>query len=430
MDNQQEATNLEVVSGDALNAIERGQVDIQISTAKKYPRSIKQFLDEAKSMIGINQETAEGCNYRLKRKGRDGVKIIEGPSIRLLEIAASAYTNLRYGSRVIGIDAQFVTAQGVAFDLQKNVSVTVETKRAIADREGRRYSLDMIMVTSNAAGAIARRNALNGLVPRAYIVELAAWARQIAVGDLKSLKDRRQKAFEYFTVTLGVELEKVLAYLEKPSIEDCGLPEVEELQGLKTMLRDGEISMESAFPDVVEKGESPDLSGQKKPDLVQPVPQNQGSVPAKQAPVPQTTPPVQAPAQTQTPPAEPAAAAQAPRKRAAKAEPQPPVETPPAAEQTPASPTPETPPGPVLSLVERADMLDQKLAAEGVEVGEFFDWCKSSGRDRKYKFKPDDCATVADAPEQLIDDLSASDYAGLAPCVRTFGTAAKQRAKV
>ena len=34
---------------------------------------------------------------------------------------------------------------------------------------------------------------------------------------------------------------------------------------------------------------------------------------------------------------------------------------------------------------------------------------------------------VDQAPEQLIDDLSANDYTGLAACIRVHGKAAKQR---
>src|SRR5678816_3247605 len=156
---------IEVLSADAISAIERGQFDIQIATARKYPRSLKAFMQDAEGMISLNQEIAEGCNYKLKRKDKDGgIKFIEGPSIRLLEIAANAYGNLRFGSRIIGIDDEFVTAQGMAFDLQKNVAATVEVKRSIRTSKGARYGTDMIMVTANAAGSIARRNALNGVI--------------------------------------------------------------------------------------------------------------------------------------------------------------------------------------------------------------------------------------------------------------------------
>lgn len=243
-----ETQETELVSSGSLEALERASIDMAVATAKKYPRSIKQFLADAESMIAADPDTAEGCNYKLKRKEKDGsTKYIEGPSIRLLEIAASAYTNIRYGSRVIGIDDVFVTCQGVSHDLQRNVSSSVEVKRRITTKDGRRFGDDMIMVTANAAGAIARRNALNGVVPRSYINNLSDYAKKIAVGDIKTLPERRQKAIEYFTKTLGVPLPKVLEYLDKKSVEDCNLEDVETLQGLKTALKDGDAHLDDTF---------------------------------------------------------------------------------------------------------------------------------------------------------------------------------------
>jgi hypothetical protein len=238
----------ELLTGGALEAIERANIDMAVATAKKYPRSIKQFMADAESMISIDPETAESCVYKLKRTEKDGsLKWIEGPSIRLLEIAASAYTNIRYGSRVIGIDDTFVTCQGVSHDLQRNVYSSVEVKRRITTKDGRRFGDDMIMITANACGSIARRNALNGVVPRSYINQLAEFARRTAVGDIKTLPERRQRAIDYFTKTLGVPLAKVLEYLEKKAIEDCDLGDLEKLNGLRTALKDNEASVDETF---------------------------------------------------------------------------------------------------------------------------------------------------------------------------------------
>lgn len=365
---------LEVVSGDALSAIERSQIDMQISTAKKYPRSIKAFLDEAKSMIAANTETAEGCNYRLKRKEKDGtLKLIEGPSIRLLEIAASAYTNLRYGSRIIAQDDQFVTAQGVAMDLQKNVAVAVETRRSIVNKHGVKYGTDMIMVTSNAAGAIARRNALNGLVPRSYVMELAAYAKQQALGDAKSLPERLQRAFDYFTKTVGVDHAKVLAYLEKPSIQDCTLDDLDTLQGLKTMLKDGEITLEAAFPEPEKKPEhvAPDLSTKEdKPKRVRTKPVAQ--------PVPTSTPQV---SQTDT----------------------------------------AIPADPVVTIADMAEDIDSQLSAAGVELEQFFAWLKASGRSHTFRYDTDMIEQVIGLPEAQLKKLM-YDPAELQECIRIYGS--------
>jgi hypothetical protein len=67
------------------------ELDIQINTAKAYPRSVKSFLEEAKMLATANQETAASCFYSLPRKDKNGKQVqITGPSIRLAEIAAYA----------------------------------------------------------------------------------------------------------------------------------------------------------------------------------------------------------------------------------------------------------------------------------------------------------------------------------------------------
>lgn len=397
------APTLEVIdSSEALGALERSQIDMQIATAKKYPRSVKAFLEEAKTMIAINLETAEACNYKLKRKDKEGgTKVIEGPSIRLLEIAACAYGNLSFGSRIIGMDEDFVTAQGVAIDMEKNNRVFVETKRSIRSKHGR-YSTDMIMVTANAAGSIARRNALlGGAIPRAYVMHLADYAKQVAVGDQKTMGERRQRAFDYFTKTLGVELAKVLAYVEKPSVEDCGLAEVEELQGLKTMLKENEMTIDEAFePEKTQgKAESPDLGDKKQPEDKKPEEREPRKKKEKVEPKPADQEPAAAAATT--PP--PAAAATEP----------PQVETmgdPPAA---PPETQPEPGTSPVLTLAGR-------LHEAGVLVDDFFDWLKGSGRDRTYGINIDKVQSLEDLPAKLVDDLLADEKA-MASCIRTFG---------
>ena len=148
----------EVVSTDAgtVALLNRSEIDMQISTAKKWPRSIKRFRDEALQMVTLNDQIAAECIYSLPRDG----KVVEGPSARFGEIAASAWGNCRAGARVVSDQGDFVTAQGVFHDLERNVAITYEVQRRITGKNGRRYSADMIGVTGNAASSIALRSAI------------------------------------------------------------------------------------------------------------------------------------------------------------------------------------------------------------------------------------------------------------------------------
>lgn len=388
----------ELVGSEALMAIERSQIDTQISTAKKYPRSPAAFLKEATGMISLSVDVAEGCNYKLKRKGKDGVVIIEGPSVRLLEIAASAFGNLKYGSRTIAIDEDFVTAQGVAFDLEKNVSSSVEVKRSIKSKFGR-YSQDMIMVTANAAGAIARRNALNGIIPRVYVTLLSEHAKKVALGDIKTLPERRQKAFDYFTKTIGVRLELVLAYLEKKAIEDCTLEDVGELQELKTALKEGATTIEEAFSPT-----STTPSTGQKPPLDPPNPPANPTA-QKEKPLPPL--PNEGPKPKAKPEPKPEPVAVAPQ-------PQVPKEEAPKPVQLPAAEPAQAP----QNLI---DAIQSELDTRGVSFDDFKDWLCNSGRWKEAQ----SMKLITDLPADKAVEILAPDAKGARPfdrCLKMFGT--------
>lgn len=220
----------------------RAEIDQQIATAKRFPRSVKKFMTEAKELATLTEHVAAECFYVLPRDG----KKIEGPSARLAEIIASSWGNCRAGARVVGELEDFVVAQGAFYDLERNVAITYEVKRRIADRNGRRYSLDMIGVTANAACSIALRNAVLKGVPKALWSEVYEAARATVRGNERTLSSRRQTAFDYFK-KLGVSADRVCSTLGVPGIEDVGLDELLSLQGIRTAIEEGETTPEQAF---------------------------------------------------------------------------------------------------------------------------------------------------------------------------------------
>ncbi len=96
------------------------------------------------------------------------------------EIVTSAWGNCRAGARVVDEGAEFITAQGVFHDLERNVQVTMEVRRRITGKNGRRYSSDMIGVTGNAACSIALRNAVFRGIPRAFWIDIYDAARKVS----------------------------------------------------------------------------------------------------------------------------------------------------------------------------------------------------------------------------------------------------------
>lgn len=242
-----EDTGLQVQQVSAIAAITKSEVESQLDAAHRYPRKIKTFLDEANAMVSRSVDVASMCFYSIPRDGKQ----IMGPSVRLAEIAASAYGNLHVGARPLEVgEADSVcTAQGVAWDLQKNLRVTVEKTRRITGRNGKRFSDDMVIVTQNAAASIALRDAIFRVIPRAYIDEIYKRARAVAVGDLKAIGERRVSVTNRL-MQMGATMERILAALGRTDLETVTAEDLEKLIGFGTAIKDGQATVDECFPEL------------------------------------------------------------------------------------------------------------------------------------------------------------------------------------
>lgn len=231
-----------ITNSESLMALNASEIDTQIATAKRYPRSLKLFRREALEMVTLTEEVAGECIYSLPRGG----KAIEGPSARFAEVVASAWGNCRAGARVISEDDRFVTSQGVFIDLQRNSAVTYEVKRRITDKGGKKFKDDMIGVTSNAACSIALRNAVLKGVPKAFWRDIYAEARKCAIGDVTTLATRRASMVDAFG-KMGVVPQQICDLLEVGGVEDINLDHIATLRGMFTALKEGDTTIDQLF---------------------------------------------------------------------------------------------------------------------------------------------------------------------------------------
>lgn len=237
------------IDSGALESIERAQIDMQIATAKRYPRDIVAVKKGIESMATLDQETAEACFYTLPR----GDKTIQGPGVRMAEIAIHQFGNIRVQSRVIDtvIDgpAPHVTVQAVCADLEKNVAVSIEKRRRIVGKRKNngRIDEDDINLAANACAAIAFRDAAFKVIPGALIKPAYEAAKKVAIGDAKTLAVRRADAFARFA-KMGVGQDRVLVVLQKAHLEAVDLADLETLFGIFTSIREGQVSIDEAFP--------------------------------------------------------------------------------------------------------------------------------------------------------------------------------------
>lgn len=230
----------------ALEALNRSEIDIQVATAHRYPRKTSEFKARALALATLDEETAASMFYAVPRAG----ETIQGPSVRLAEIVGSCWGNLRYGARIVEEGQEFITAQGMCHDLETNNAASVEIRRRIVNRHGKRYNPDMIQVTGNAAISIALRQAIFKIVPFAFVKPIYEAAIQTAIGKAETLGGRRRIAFEWFG-KLGVTEERVLLVLNRADREDVTLKDLAVLTGLRTAIKDGDTTVDQAFPPAV-----------------------------------------------------------------------------------------------------------------------------------------------------------------------------------
>ena len=238
---------IKVEQADMLQAINRAEIDIQISTAKQYPRDINAVLNKIATYATMDKETAEDCFYVLRREDKQGnVNVIEGLSVRMAEIIAGAWGNLRVQARIIGNDGRQITAQAICHDLETNFAVSKEVKRSILTKKGYTFSEDMQVVTGNAACSIALRNAVLTVIPKAVTKRIINEVKQVALGQSIDLEQSRQNVIQYFA-KLGVKQEALFLYLGVKSSQEIDKQKIFELRATANAIKEGTTTVEECF---------------------------------------------------------------------------------------------------------------------------------------------------------------------------------------
>jgi hypothetical protein len=236
-----------------MDAYTRSSINMQIEFAQNHPRKMDLVLAELESLSCRSEEVAEATFYTLKRKDKDGnTKLIQGPSVRFAEMLVYCWRNTRSDKGISGVDNEFVTGQGIMFDLERNNALKVETKRRITGRDGKRYNADMIQTTGNASSSLSYRNAVTSVIPQALWMPILEKAKKVAVGGTASVNERRNAALEYGK-KVGVSSEQIFTTLNIQGINDIGIDELVTLKGLFNALKEGEMTIEDAFGDPYEK---------------------------------------------------------------------------------------------------------------------------------------------------------------------------------
>jgi hypothetical protein len=229
-----------------------------IDQARRNPRDIEKVLEQSIAMATADQETAGSCFYTLKRFDRETNedKIITGPSIRLAEIMYYTWRNLRAAAGVVDDTGSVIIGRSYVHDLETNNALVIDVRRNVVTRNGKRFSPDMVTVTGNAAVSFAFRNAIFRIIPKSYVDKVEKEARRVAVGDQKTIEQRRRDLISWAS-KMGISKERVFQQLNVTKIEGIGSNEIEIALGLYTAVREGTVDIDDAFPKVVENTDLP-----------------------------------------------------------------------------------------------------------------------------------------------------------------------------
>lgn len=226
-----------------VDAVERANVDSQVATAKQYPRDLMRSVNNSIAMATMDYNTAQSCGYALPRGG----KPITGPSVHLAKLIVSNWGNMRTEVKVVQITDKQVISRGACWDLENNVATAFEVRRSIVGKGGKRFSDDMITVTGNAANAIAYRNAVFSVIPKAITDKVYQAAQRFITGDLsdeEKIISRRKKCIDFFKDEYGITEEEVVMLCGKQTVNQIKADQIALLLGITQSLKDGDTTVE------------------------------------------------------------------------------------------------------------------------------------------------------------------------------------------
>ena len=254
----------QVAQGDAqsviqMDAIEKANVDVQVATAKQFPRNVTRAIQNSIVMATIDPDTAQMMRYALPRGG----KPITGPSVHLAKLIVSNWGNIRAEAKVVQITDSQVVSRGTCWDLENNVATAIEVRRNIKGKGGQRFSDDMITVVGNAANSIAFRNAVFSVIPKAVTDKVYRAAQECITGDLSDeakLLQKRTNCLKFFNDEYGITEEEVIKLCGKQTVNQIKAEEIALMLGIYQSLKDGDTTVEEVMEPIRKEKKKDDIA--------------------------------------------------------------------------------------------------------------------------------------------------------------------------
>jgi hypothetical protein len=252
--------------------VTRAQKEIEgsIVLAKKFPRDEQQGYAR---IISACKRTgmAEKAVYAYKRGG----EMVEGPSIRLAEVAARAWGNLDFGLRELERDSQKSLVEAYCWDLETNVKRRLEfevqlarhTKKGVVWLESDR---DIYEHIANF-GARRMRQCILAVIPDDVISDAMTQCKETIAKGYKG--DTKKDAIKKMVVAfdeIGITADQIRKYLGISDINGAHENQLVKLRQIYASLKDGVSSpgewfeMPSAGEVIAKEAEHASISDMKR----------------------------------------------------------------------------------------------------------------------------------------------------------------------
>jgi len=212
------------------------------------------------SWCTLDRDTAMECFFDLPRGGK---KII-GPSIRFAELVCAAWTNIVVDTSIVAEERDHVIVAATCRDLQRNIAQRAQIRRSIVDSKGRRYRPDLIQQAVQAASAIARRNAIFQVVPKALWQPMWEKARALALaGNEGETFTEKRKRIQKGLADAGCVSAHIKHAMGGKEPKDLSADDVLVLELALRRITANESTPEQEFPRPVNDGEEAGESAEK-----------------------------------------------------------------------------------------------------------------------------------------------------------------------
>jgi hypothetical protein len=261
--------NLAVEVGESA-AMEREKAEIQsaIISAKRFPRDEKQAWN--KIMHSFERPSmAECAEYRFPRGGKE----IVGPSIDCARELARCWGNIRFGIRLVSLDAETVHIKGYALDLESNSQIEMEDKfKKLIFRKSQGWvepdERDLRELI-NRRGAICVRNAILQLLPPDFKEDACRQAnvtlQKAARGEIEQSREEAVRRLVLSYDRFGVTAAMIEQRLDH-TLETINAEELTDLRKIWKSISDGVAKREEFFELPSATGQGSPLPGKENPN--------------------------------------------------------------------------------------------------------------------------------------------------------------------